>query len=129
MMKTKLDKQLFDISLKVYKQLLASDIVPITPNNENKTIKIPEHWLKKEIDDRIVSNEIINWRKIKKGDVVVHGNVLNDKINYITLTYVDGKYWEYFEDGYYKSTSPEYCHWLVKGQKHCNGKLIKIEND
>ena len=91
-MKTKLNKQLFDISLKVYKQLLAYDIVSIAPNNENKTIKILEHWLKKEIDDRIISNEIINWRRIKKGDVVVHGNVLNDKINYITLTCVDGKY-------------------------------------
>jgi len=46
-MKTKLNKQLLNISLKVYKQLLANDIVSITPNNENKTIKIPKHWLKK----------------------------------------------------------------------------------
>lgn len=128
-MKTKLNKQLFDMSLKIYQKLLANDIVPIIPNDENETIKIPEHWFKKEIDGRIISNEIISYRKIKKGDVVIHGSILSDKINYITLTYVDGKYWEYFEDGYYKSTSPEFCHWLVKGQRHCDGKLIKIEND
>lgn len=64
-MKTKLNKRLFDISLKVYKQLLANDIVPITPNNENKTIKIPEHWLKKEIDDRIISNKNIKLKMTK----------------------------------------------------------------
>ena len=80
-------------------------------------------------DNRIVSDDVINWKEIKKGDVIIHGFLTDKNIEYITLTHVDGKYWEYFENGYYKSTSPEFCHWLVKGQKHCGGKLISIVND
>lgn len=121
---------ILELSKNVYSKTIASDIVPIKPSNENESIKIPYHWLNKKFDGRLISKETINWRKIKKGNVLIHGDLSNDKKpSYITLTCVDDKYWGYFEDGYYKSTSPEYCHWLVKGQKHCNGKLIRIEND
>lgn len=78
-------------------------------------------------DGREISEETINWKDIKVGDVVIQGFSLNNKLcEYITLTFVEGKYWEYFENGYYKSTSPEFCHWVVRGQKHCNGKLKRI---
>ena len=83
-----------------------------------------------QCDGRTFSIEKVNWKNIKKGDVVVHGFIKNDDVTYITLTNVDGKYWEYFEDGYYKSTTPEFCHWLVIGQKNCSGSLlIPIEYD
>lgn len=78
-------------------------------------------------DGREISEETVNWKDIKVGDVVIQGFSLNNKLcEYITLTFVEGKYWEYFENGYYKSTSPEFCHWVVRGQKHCNGKLKRI---
>ena len=78
-------------------------------------------------DGREISEETVNWKDIKVGDVVIQGFSLNHKLcEYITLTFVEGKYWEYFENGYYKSTSPEFCHWVVRGQKHCNGKLKRI---
>lgn len=81
-------------------------------------------------DGRTFSEDKIDWKKIKKGDVVIHGFIKDDNVNYITLSNVDGKYWEYFEDGYYKSTTPEFCHWLVVGQKNCGGSaLIHIEYD
>ena len=78
-------------------------------------------------DGRTFSLEKIHWSEIKKGDVVVHGNIEN--VSYITLTNVDGKYWEYFENGYYKSTTPEFCHWKVVGQKNCDGILKPIDYD
>lgn len=78
-------------------------------------------------DGREILEETVNWKDIKVGDVVIQGFSLNNKLcEYITLTFVEGKYWEYFENGYYKSTSPEFCHWVVRGQKHCNGKLKRI---
>lgn len=77
-------------------------------------------------DGREVSNETINWEDVKIGDVVIQGFLSKEKCEYITLTNIDGKYWEYFENGYYKSTSPEFCHWLIKGQKNCDGKIIHI---
>lgn len=78
-------------------------------------------------DGREISEETVNWKDIKVGDVVIQGFSLNNKLcEYITLTFVEGKYWEYFENGYYKSTSPEFCHWVVREQKHCNGKLKRI---
>lgn len=77
-----------------------------------------------KIDGRVVSKDVICYDKLKSGDVVVHGNTLN----YITLTNVEGKYFEYFDNGYYKSTSIEFCHWLVCGQKNCDGKFVKIVN-
>ena len=77
-------------------------------------------------DGREISTESVSWKDIKVGDVVIEG-FLNSKLcEYVTLTNVDGKYWEYFDNGYYKSTSPEFCHWVVKGQKHCDGKLKRI---
>jgi hypothetical protein len=79
----------------------------------------------KYFDGRLISDNKIDWKEIKVGDVVLEGDVV-DKKSYRILTQVDGKYWEYFEDGYYKSTSPEYCHWLIKGQKMSNGELIYI---
>lgn len=81
-------------------------------------------------DDSVVDNSIcqetINWRDIKPGDVVLEGS-RNTK--YRTLTNIDGTYWEYLDpnDGFYHSTSPEYCHYLVKCQKSAGRKLIKIE--
>lgn len=81
-------------------------------------------------DDSVVDNSIyqetINWRDIKPGDVVLEGS--RDK-KYRTLTNVDETYWEYLDpnDGFYHSTSPEYCHYLVKGQKSAGRTLIKIE--
>ena len=81
-------------------------------------------------DDSVVDNSIcqetINWRYIKPGDVVLEGS-RNPK--YRTLTNVDETYWEYLDpnDGFYHSTSPEYCHYLVKGQKFAERTLIKIE--
>ena len=81
-------------------------------------------------DDSVVDNSIcqetINWCDIKPGDVVLEGN---RDTKYRTLTNVDGTYWEYLDpnDGFYHSTSPEYCHYLVKCQKSAGRKLIKIE--
>ena len=75
-------------------------------------------------DGRRFSNFEISSEYVKAGDIVLEGDGLNFK--YRILTKVDGKHWEYFENGYYFSTSPEYCHWLVKGQKNCSGELIKI---
>jgi hypothetical protein len=77
-------------------------------------------------DEREISNESIRWENIKRGDVVLEGN---KNENYRILTDVQDKHWEYFDtdDGYYHSTSPEYCHWKVEGQKGCKGKIIKIE--
>jgi elongation factor P hydroxylase len=77
-------------------------------------------------DSREITEDTVNWKDIKVGDVVIEGFLNSELCEYITLTNVDGKYWEYFENGYYKSTSPEFCHWLVKGQKHCDGKLKRI---
>lgn len=81
----------------------------------------------KEFDGRTFTNFETSWRDIKTGDVVLEGDDPNFK--YRTITTVDLKYWEYFEDGYYKSTSHEYCHQLVVGQPGCDGELIKIVND
>ena len=81
-------------------------------------------------DDSVVDNSIcketINWRDIKPGDVVLEGS---RDTKYRTLTNVDETYWEYLDpnDGFYHSTSPEYCHYLVKGQKSAGRTLIKIE--
>ena len=76
------------------------------------------------VDGPIISQETINWRDIKPGDVVLEGCR-----KYRTLTNVDETYWEYLDpnDGFYHSTSPEYCHYLVKAQKSAGRKLIKIE--
>lgn len=76
-------------------------------------------------DGRKITNEIIDWKEIKAGSVVLEG-IRNEQ--YRILTTVDGEYWEYLSeaDGYLHSTSPEYCHYLVVGQKNANGKLIKI---
>lgn len=76
-------------------------------------------------DGRRFSDFEISSKYIKAGDIVLEGNGPNFK--YRTLTSVDGERWEYFDDGYYHLTSPEYCHWLVKGQKNClNSELVKI---
>ena len=75
----------------------------------------------------VISNETVNWRNIKPGDVVVEGN--SDRV-FRTLTDVQGKYWEYLnEEGYYSSTSPEYCHYVVRGQKSAGRVLYKIVYD
>lgn len=76
-------------------------------------------------DGRKISNETIDWKEIKAGSVVLEG-IRNEQ--YRVLTTVDGEYWEYLSepDGYFHSTSPEYCHYLVVGQKNGNGKLVKI---
>lgn len=76
-------------------------------------------------DGRKITNETIDWKEIKDGSVVLEG-IRNEQ--YRILTTVDGEYWEYLSetDGYLHSTSPEYCHYLVVGQKNANGKLIKI---
>lgn len=68
----------------------------------------------------------VDYKTIKVGDIVLEGD-LDKNPQYCTLTQVRGNYWEYFKDGFYHSTSPAYCHWLVKGQKHCDGKLLKID--
>ena len=80
-----------------------------------------------DFDGRHFTNKAVSWREVKTGDVVLEGN--GPDFSYRTLTNVDGKYWEYFEDGYYHSTSPEFCYWLVYGQKNANGILLKIIND
>ena len=76
-------------------------------------------------DGRKITNETIDWKEIKAGSVVLEG-IRNEQ--YRILTTVDGEYWEYLSeaDGYLHATSPEYCHYLVVGQKNANGKLIKI---
>lgn len=76
-------------------------------------------------DGRKITNETIDWREIKAGSVVLEG-IRNEQ--YRILTTVDGEYWEYLSetDGYLHSTSPEYCHYLVVGQKNARGKLVKI---
>lgn len=83
-----------------------------------------------EFDKRLFCEDIqINWKDIKKGDVVLQGS---EDYKYRVLTDVSGTYWEYFDinDGYYHGLSPDYCHWLVIGQKCVGGKLIKIvQND
>lgn len=85
----------------------------------------PEESVVNNIKGRNKTEEEIDWKEIKVGDIVLEG-LENEK--YRVLTSVDGTYWEYFDpvDGYYHSTSPEYCHWLVKGQKNAGGKLLKI---
>lgn len=78
-------------------------------------------------DERRFSDDIIDWRCIKDGDIVLEGDF---DYHYRVLTFVDGKYWEYFSenDGYYHSTSPEYCHWKIEGQKGGrDARLIKID--
>lgn len=76
-------------------------------------------------DGRKITNETIDWKEIKAGSVVLEG-IRNEQ--YRVLTTVDSEYWEYFSetDGYFHSTSPEYCHYLVVGQKNASGKLVKI---
>ena len=81
-------------------------------------------------DGRLVTDEEVNWKDVKVGDVVIEGDLdPYDELgpNYRILTDIDGPgYWEYFDrDGYYHSTSPEYCHWLVCGQKSCAGGELK----
>lgn len=76
-----------------------------------------------EFDGRIFTEEKIGWSEINVGDIVLEGD---EDYQYRTLTGIKGTYWCYFENGYYHSTSPEYCHWLVRGQKGCDGKLIRI---
>lgn len=79
---------------------------------------------KKTFDGRHFSNEAINWKDIKVGDVVLEGNT---NFNYRTITNITGNNWEYVDNnGYYHETKSYYCHWKVCGQKGCNGKLIKI---
>lgn len=79
-----------------------------------------------EFDGRVFSEETIDWHSVCCGDVVIEGDVYTPSM-YRTLTQVDGKNWEYFGGGYYCSTSPEFCHWLVRGQKRTDeGKLIRI---
>ena len=73
----------------------------------------------------VIGSEEIDWKEIKPGDVVVEG-YLNLDPKYRTITSVDGKHWEYFEDEHYHSTSPEYCHFILKGQPGAGGKLVKI---
>ena len=68
----------------------------------------------------------VDYKTIKPGDVVIEGDLMANP-SYRTLTQVNGKNWVYFKDGFYHSTSPQYCHWLVKGQKHCEGKLLSID--
>lgn len=76
-------------------------------------------------DGRRFSDFEISSKFIKAGDIVLEGS--GPDFRYRTLTSVYGERWEYFDDGYYHLTSPEYCHWLVKGQKNClNSELIKI---
>lgn len=77
-------------------------------------------------DSRNFDNEEIDWTDIEPGDVVLEGYGPN--YSYRVLTAVDGTYWEYFDskDGYYHSTHPEFCKWLIKGQKGCKGGLVKI---
>ena len=76
-------------------------------------------------DGRKITNETIDWKEIKASSVVLEG-IRNEQ--YRVLTTVDGEYWEYFSetDGYFHSTSPEYSHYLVVGQKNASGKLVKI---
>jgi len=97
-----------------------SDINKIIGNNKSVSSEIGKY------DGREISNESICWKDIKKGNVVLEGNK-NER--YRILTDVQDEYWEYFDtdDGYYHSTSPEYCHWKVDGQKGSKGKIIKIE--
>ena len=83
-------------------------------------------WLQlSEFDGRPVSLDEVDWKDIKVGDVVIEGNNLSLGW-YRVLTQVDGKHWEFFEDGCYHSTSPEFCHWKVEGQKSSNGRLVEI---
>lgn len=78
------------------------------------------------IEQTNISKDTILWGDIRIGDVVIEGDK-NEQ--YRVLTGVDGKHWEYFDvnTGNYRSTSPEYCHYLVKGQLGCDRELIKIE--
>ena len=76
---------------------------------------------KDKFDGRIFSDEEINWKDIKVGDVVLEGE---SNFIYRTITSIAGNSWEYFDNGYYHETKPYYCHWKVDGQK--DGKLIKI---
>ena len=80
-----------------------------------------------KLDGREIINKEISWKEIKVGDVVLEGNV-EQMIKYCVLTRVINNYWEYFNinDGYLHSTSPEYCYYLVLGQKNAGGTLIKI---
>jgi len=75
---------------------------------------------------KALSAPFIDWKLIKVGDVVMEGD---DEPKYITLTQVDGKYWEYFENGFYHGTSPEYCHWLVRGNGGNKSYLMPIHYD
>ena len=81
-------------------------------------------------DGRIFTDETINWKDIKVGDTVLHGD---RNFEYVTITNIYGNCWEYInQDGYYRETKPYYCHWKVMGQKDMSntrngkGKLIKI---
>lgn len=78
-------------------------------------------------DGRKVMDKSVDWTTIEVGDVVLEGN--DDSLTYRTLTAVDDTYWEYFgKDGYFHATHPEYCHYLVRGNKH-GGELVKINYD
>lgn len=74
------------------------------------------------LDGRLITDKTISWKNIKSGDIVIEGKNLSYRI----ITKVYGKNWEYFEDGYYKETKPEYCQYKVNGQKNAGGELIKI---
>lgn len=77
----------------------------------------------KQLDGRQFSDEEVDWKDIRVGDVVIEG--YGKPAQYRTLTAVDGKYWEYFRNGFYSSTSPEFCHWLVDGQAWCSDSKLK----
>ena len=72
---------------------------------------------------QVVSIPSVDWRLIKPGDVVLEG-IYNPQ--YRIITGVHDNKWEYFdqEDKHYSGTSPEYCHWLVRGQSGCRGGLL-----
>lgn len=81
---------------------------------------------KRYYDGREITDDEVDWKEIKPGDIILEGDI-DKNPSYRVLTYVAGNYFEYFNNGYYCSTKPEYCHYLVKGQKGCGGKLIRIK--
>lgn len=105
---------------------------------DGKVVKKSEHIM---VDGRKLSDEELDWTLVDIGDVVIEGDIesLIQRMkeeestecvikSYRTLTDVQGADWVYFDGGYYHSTSPVYCHYLVKGQKNCVGsKLIRIK--
>jgi hypothetical protein len=106
---------------------LVVSVIIITFAKKIKIILIMEQE-KKYFDGRELDYLThVDYKTIKVGDVVLEGDDLDKNPQYCTLTQVRGNYWEYFKDGFYHSTSPAYCHWLVNGQKHCDGKLLKID--